>query len=74
MQPGLNHFEAVNDKFRHAARGHVFQVAARIVVEETRAADTVVCLGGDEFALVFYNVINTTRLAKQCKHIINRLE
>ena len=44
------------------------------MVEETRAEDTVVRLGGDEFALVFYNVINATRLAKLSQRIIERLE
>lgn len=74
MQLDLDYFKAVNDTYGHAAGDHVLQVAARILVEETRAEDTVVRLGGDEFALVFYNVINQTRLAKLSQRIINRLE
>lgn len=74
MQLDLDYFKAVNDSYGHAAGDHVLQVAARILVEETRAEDTVVRLGGDEFALVFYNVINPTRLAKLSQRIIKRLE
>ena len=74
MQLDLDYFKAVNDTYGHAAGDHVLQVAARILVEETRAEDTVVRLGGDEFALVFYNVINPTRPAKLSQRIISRLE
>ncbi|MBT6533704.1 MAG: GGDEF domain-containing protein [Marinovum sp.] len=74
MQLDLDYFKAVNDTYGHAAGDHVLRVAAWILVEETRAEDTVVRLGGDEFALVFYNVINATRLAKLSQRIIERLE
>lgn len=46
MQIDLDFFKTVNDSYGHAAGDHVLQTVARIMVAETRDADTVARLGG----------------------------
>ena len=74
MQLDLDYFKAVNDTFGHAAGDHVLQVVARILVEETREADTAARVGGDEFVLVFDRLVDPDRLRGIAERIIERLE
>lgn len=70
----LDYFKDVNDSYGHAAGDHVLQVVARILVEETRDADTVARVGGDEFVLIFDRLIDPERLTGIATRIIERLE
>lgn len=62
MQLDLDFFKAVNDTYGHAAGDHVLQQVARILVAETRDADMVARVGGDEFVLVFDRLQDRARL------------
>lgn len=70
----LDFFKTVNDTRGHAAGDHVLQHVARIMVEETRDADTVSRTGGDEFILVFDNVRDQTILERIARRLIDRIE
>ncbi|WP_372603801.1 diguanylate cyclase [Actibacterium sp.] len=70
----LDYFKAVNDTLGHAAGDHVLRQAARILVEETRAADTVIRVGGDEFVLLLEGPMTAERIEKIAHRIITRLE
>lgn len=70
----LDFFKSVNDTRGHAAGDHVLQHVARIMVEETRDADTVSRTGGDEFILVFDNVRDQTILERIARRLIDRIE
>jgi len=51
-QLDLDDFKLVNDRHGHAAGDLVLQAVARILRDETRAADRVSRTGGDEFQLI----------------------
>lgn len=74
MHLDLDFFKAVNDTMGHAAGDHVLQQAARIMVEETRDEDMVARIGGDEFVLVFHQLMDRMRLGRIAQRLIDRLE
>ncbi len=73
MQLDLDFFKAVNDTLGHAAGDHVLQHVARVLVEETRADDTVARVGGDEFVLIFDRLSDRKKLSDIAARIIRRL-
>jgi diguanylate cyclase (GGDEF)-like protein len=74
MHLDLDHFKSVNDRFGHGTGDRVLQQAANILRRETRAQDTVVRLGDDEFVLVFEGLVDPDRLTRIARRIIARLE
>jgi diguanylate cyclase (GGDEF)-like protein len=52
----LDHFKSINDRFGHAVGDHVLQIFAQTAQENIRAPDLIGRLGGEEFAVVFYDV------------------
>ncbi|MEY8827759.1 diguanylate cyclase [Sedimentitalea sp. XS_ASV28] len=74
MNLDLDFFKAVNDTMGHAAGDHVLQVAARIMVEETRDQDMVARVGGDEFVLMFDGLRDKRRLGGIARRLIARLQ
>ncbi len=74
MHLDLDYFKTVNDTLGHAAGDFVLQQVARVIVEETRGDDTVARVGGDEFVLLFANLLNKERLDGIAKRLIERLE
>ncbi len=48
----LDHFKQINDRFGHAIGDEVLVVTARLLCENTRAADIEARVGGEEFLLV----------------------
>ncbi|MGH1329794.1 MAG: diguanylate cyclase domain-containing protein [Paracoccaceae bacterium] len=74
MHLDLDFFKDVNDTLGHAAGDHVLQAVARILVDETRAEDTVARVGGDEFVLIINRMTDEERLAGMAQRIITCLE
>lgn len=74
MQIDLDFFKAVNDSLGHAAGDHVLQVAAKVMLEETRESDVVARVGGDEFTILLPNVSSENVLRRVGQRIIERLE
>jgi diguanylate cyclase (GGDEF)-like protein len=73
MRIDLDFFKAVNDTHGHAAGDLVLQHVARVLTSETRAADTVARVGGDEFVILFPGVTDTARIEAVAARIIARL-
>ncbi len=74
MHVDLDYFKAVNDTYGHAAGDLVLQAAAQVLLDETRKEDMVARVGGDEFVLVFENIVDTDRLNLIANRIVARLE
>lgn len=70
----LDFFKEVNDTLGHAAGDHVLQVAAKVLVAETRHEDLVARVGGDEFILIFTTTTDPKRLESIAERIIRKLE
>ncbi|QBF31173.1 GGDEF domain-containing protein [Thalassococcus sp. S3] len=74
MHLDLDYFKSINDTLGHAAGDHVLRIVASIMIEETREQDTVARVGGDEFVLIFKNLLDREKLLKIARRLIERLE
>ncbi|WP_417683357.1 diguanylate cyclase domain-containing protein [Pseudidiomarina aquimaris] len=52
----LNNFKEVNDQYGHAMGDDILRAAALRLQRQTRSADTIARIGGDEFVALFANV------------------
>ncbi|PIE07181.1 MAG: GGDEF domain-containing protein [Rhodobacterales bacterium] len=74
MHVDLDFFKAVNDTLGHAAGDLVLESVARVLNELTRAEDVVARVGGDEFVIVFKNMMDAEQLGALAGRVIERLE
>ncbi|MGI4861075.1 MAG: GGDEF domain-containing protein [Janthinobacterium lividum] len=58
----IDHFKAINDQLGHAAGDRVISEVAAAIVEQTRSADVVGRMGGEEFAVLVTTSPMTTAL------------
>lgn len=70
----LDKFKAVNDTMGHAAGDAVLERVAEVLMAEIRDNDIATRVGGDEFVLLFPDIVDTKRLAQIADRIIARLE
>ena len=73
-QMDLDYFKEVNDRHGHAAGDEVLQYVAQILRTETRAADRVARIGGDEFLLLLVGPGSATDLQAMGQRVIARIE
>lgn len=73
MHIDLDFFKAVNDTLGHAAGDHVLREVAEKLVAETRVGDTVARVGGDEFVIVFRDLIEPDKLTGIATRVVERL-
>ncbi|WP_417480582.1 diguanylate cyclase domain-containing protein [Maricaulis maris] len=74
MHLDLDFFKQVNDTLGHGAGDRVLETVAGLMLELTRAEDTVARIGGDEFVIIVTGVVNRQRLAELAERLIARLE
>lgn len=70
----LDFFKQVNDTLGHAAGDHVLDQVARILCAESRGADMVARVGGDEFVLIIPSLTDAAKLVALARRILVRLE
>jgi len=70
----LDFFKQVNDTMGHAAGDHVLKAAARIMGDMARKEDVAARVGGDEFVMIFADLISRRRLSDISTQLIRRIE
>ena len=60
----LDQFKPVNDRHGHAAGDAVLQAISAALLREVRASDIVARIGGDEFAVLLWNMTEADALGK----------
>jgi diguanylate cyclase (GGDEF)-like protein len=62
----LDRFKPVNDRHGHAAGDAVLKGIAATLLSRVRASDSVARIGGDEFAVLLWNLDERNAIAKAC--------
>ena len=70
----LDHFKQVNDRFGHTAGDTVLRQAAARLRATVRGGDVIARIGGDEFFVVFEEILTEERAAELGQTIIDTLE
>lgn len=74
MNVDLDYFKAVNDTYGHAAGDVVLEAVANVLSAETRSTDHVARVGGDEFVVVFEDLMDLGQLQRIADRIIAGFE
>lgn len=74
MHLDLDLFKEINDNFGHAAGDKVLRLVASVLTAETRKADLVARVGGDEFVILISRLTDARALGEIAERIIQRIE
>lgn len=74
MHIDLDHFKHVNDTYGHAAGDEVLQAVASRMKECTRAGDSVIRQGGDEFMLVLPGLTDRQMVEALAARLVSAIE
>nr|WP_229496656.1 EAL domain-containing protein [Massilia polaris] len=66
----LDGFKFVNDSYGHAVGNSLLKKVAVRLKEAVRESDTVACLGGDEFALIYPGLVNNSDVMRSVHRVL----
>jgi len=69
----LDHFKVVNDTYGHDGGDRLLQVVSARLKESIRVGDVVARMGGDEFAIILYDINDVEGATIVAQKIINRV-
>jgi len=68
----IDNFKIFNDEFGHASGDEILREAARMMQSAVRKHDVVARIGGDEFAVIFWDAEGPRRPNSEHPHEVNR--
>lgn len=69
----MDYFKEINDRLGHGAGDELLVITARRLEKCGRVGDTIARIGGDEFALLLYDIENIKKTEKIVKRIISEI-
>ncbi|MBF0588645.1 MAG: diguanylate cyclase [Magnetococcales bacterium] len=76
LMTDLDHFKEVNDTYGHDVGDDVLRAFAKVLTEQTRASDTVVRFGGEEFMVILQESAEFSgdQVAEKIRSAVERLK
>jgi len=70
----LDHFKFVNDQYGHNIGDILLQNVSSVLRSSVRKGDLVARIGGDEFAIILYDIDDANGMANVAQKILNKLD
>ncbi|NQZ23039.1 MAG: EAL domain-containing protein [Colwellia sp.] len=70
----LDHFKLVNDQYGHDTGDALLQYVSAMLRSSVREGDLVARMGGDEFAIILYDIDDANGMATVAQKILNKVD
>ena len=70
----LDHFKFVNDQYGHDIGDALLQYVSAMLRKSVREGDLIARMGGDEFAIILYDIDDANGMASVAQKILNKVE
>jgi len=70
----LDHFKFVNDQYGHDIGDILLQYVSTMLRKSVREGDLIARMGGDEFAIILYDIVDANGMANVAQKILNKVD